>query len=54
VPIQGTVPPPHQFPEGCRFHPRCSRATVACREPQMLREFAPDRLVACIHAGATP
>jgi peptide/nickel transport system permease protein len=53
VPIQGTVPPPHQFPEGCRFHPRCPRATAACREPQILRELAPGRLVACVHALAT-
>jgi peptide/nickel transport system permease protein len=53
VPIQGTVPPPHQFPEGCRFHPRCPRATAACRESQILRELAPGRLVACIHALTT-
>ncbi len=24
-PIHGTVPPPNQFPDGCRFHPRCGR-----------------------------
>jgi peptide/nickel transport system permease protein len=53
VPIHGTVPPPHQFPEGCRFHPRCSRATAACRQPQALRELAPGQLVACIHAEIT-
>jgi peptide/nickel transport system permease protein len=54
VPIQGTVPPPSRFPDGCRFHPRCSRATAACLAPQALREIAPGRLVACVHAGAAP
>ena len=39
VAIHGTVPPPSRFPEGCRFHPRCSRATAACLQPQVLREF---------------
>jgi peptide/nickel transport system ATP-binding protein/peptide/nickel transport system permease protein len=52
IPIHGTVPPPHQFPAGCRFHPRCPRATAACRQPQALRELKPGRLVACIHAEA--
>jgi oligopeptide/dipeptide ABC transporter ATP-binding protein len=50
VPIQGTVPPPNRFPDGCRFHPRCGRATAACLAPQALREIAPGRLVACVHA----
>jgi peptide/nickel transport system permease protein len=54
VPIHGTVPPPHQFPDGCRFHPRCPRATAACRQPQELRELEPGRLVACIHAVSAP
>jgi oligopeptide/dipeptide ABC transporter ATP-binding protein len=51
VAIHGTVPPPSRFPEGCRFHPRCSRATAACKEPQALREVTPGRLVACIHVA---
>ena len=51
VAIQGTVPPPSRFPDGCRFHPRCSRATAACLEPQALREVTPGRLVACVHAA---
>jgi peptide/nickel transport system permease protein len=50
VPIHGTVPPPNRFPDGCRFHPRCGRATAACTQPQVLRELEPGRLVACIHA----
>ena len=28
--IPGTVPSPHAWPEGCRFHPRCDRAVPAC------------------------
>ena len=29
--IPGTVPPATRFPEGCRFHPRCSHAFDRCR-----------------------
>ena len=29
--IQGVVPRAFEFPEGCRFHPRCSFATDRCR-----------------------
>ena len=28
--IPGTVPLPGSFPDGCRFHPRCSRAQASC------------------------
>ena len=31
--IEGTVPPPTAWPEGCAFHPRCPKAQKACREP---------------------
>ncbi|UYN98556.1 MAG: ABC transporter ATP-binding protein [Devosia sp.] len=30
TPILGTVPPVGQWPEGCRFAPRCNRATEKC------------------------
>jgi len=30
--ISGTVPNLLRLPSGCRFHPRCDRATEACRE----------------------
>jgi len=30
-PIPGMSPPPDQLPDGCRFCPRCSAATDACR-----------------------
>ena len=28
--IEGVVPPATHFPEGCRFHPRCSKAMAVC------------------------
>jgi peptide/nickel transport system permease protein len=28
--IEGRVPPPWEWPEGCRFHPRCAYAESAC------------------------
>ena len=31
--MPGTVPPPWDWPEGCAFHPRCGKATNACRHP---------------------
>jgi peptide/nickel transport system ATP-binding protein len=36
--IPGAVPLPHQMPKGCRFAPRCSRATAICHEqpPELL------------------
>jgi len=35
--IPGAVPHPARLPSGCKFHPRCSRATERCRneEPEM-------------------
>ena len=38
--ISGTVPNPLDFPEGCRFHPRCRYAIDICRrmEPPMAIE----------------
>ena len=47
--IPGMVPPPQDFPSGCRFHPRCSHA----RKPQCnvdspaLREVSPGHFVRC-------
>jgi oligopeptide/dipeptide ABC transporter ATP-binding protein len=31
-PIDGTVPPPTNFPTGCHFHPRCPKAMPCCKE----------------------
>ncbi|ANX11652.1 peptide ABC transporter ATP-binding protein [Fictibacillus arsenicus] len=36
--IPGTVPSPHHFPTGCRFHPRCKYAMPVCleKEPELI------------------
>jgi peptide/nickel transport system ATP-binding protein len=36
-PIPGSSPSPTQFPEGCRFHPRCVRPVhqCSCKHPDM-------------------
>jgi len=48
--IAGTVPSPTNWPRGCRFHPRCDRATAECRRaiPPFDRA-AEDHYVACYH-----
>ena len=52
--IPGAVPSALAFPGGCRFHPRCSRATEHCRNqvPPLLPLGA--GRVACHHAGTVP
>lgn len=46
--IEGTVPSPLNVPNGCRFGPRCSRATRHCSaHAQDLREVAPGHHVRC-------
>ena len=47
--IPGMVPPPQDFPSGCRFHPRCSYATVpqCSSESPLLREVIPGHFVRC-------
>ncbi|MBL0180077.1 MAG: ABC transporter ATP-binding protein [Gemmatimonadetes bacterium] len=56
VPIAGTVPPPDQWPEGCRFHPRCPVAIPQCAaERPPLAPIADRHLAACwVAQGATP
>ena len=47
--IPGVVPPPHAFPPGCRFAPRCPCASSACTAAlPPLEQAAPGRLVRCI------
>ena len=47
--IPGVVPPPHAFPAGCRFAPRCSRAVAACTAAlPALEDVSPGRTVRCI------
>ena len=46
--IPGMVPAARNFPEGCRFHPRCERCMDRCRkEVPDLVEVAPGHSVRC-------
>lgn len=52
--LPGDPPDPAAPPGGCRFHPRCPRATAICtQEDPKLRSLAPGRLAACHHATET-
>ncbi len=51
--IPGVVPSPHAWPEGCRFHPRCSHALDICRGDEApLLQVAPDHQVRCVRSEA--
>ena len=51
--IPGVVPPPHAFPHGCRFAPRCVRAIPACTEaPPELELATMGHEVRCIRWNA--
>ncbi len=54
TPIPGTVPPPDQWPSGCRFHPRCPVAVSRCRtERPPLEPIGAGHDVACwVASGA--
>jgi peptide/nickel transport system permease protein len=43
--IQGRVPAPSAWPRGCRFSPRCSRATTECTAQPVQLEAG----VRCVH-----
>lgn len=48
--LPGEVPSPANPPSGCRFHPRCSRATDECRTTEPPLETEPGaRMFACHH-----
>ncbi len=48
--IPGAVPGALDFPPGCRFHPRCPRASDLCRrEVPVVTRRGPDHVVACHH-----
>jgi peptide/nickel transport system ATP-binding protein len=44
VPIPGAIPPVSERPEGCRFRPRCTRASAVCEQAPRLEGG-----VACFH-----
>jgi len=46
--IKGNVPPPKDFPKGCRFAPRCEKAAERCfREVPSLRQMGDTHSVRC-------
>lgn len=51
--VTGGFPPdPTKMPQGCRFHPRCSRATEICvKTKPTMAEVEPGHWVACHHLG---
>ncbi len=53
-PIRGTVPAPHELPEGCAFEPRCEYAVEECKSNQPLPEsLSDDRSHACFNPQQT-
>ena len=49
--IPGSVPDPHDWPDGCRFAPRCALASPACSQaPIELTQPVPDRATRCLRA----
>ena len=49
-PIDGAPPPPHLYPAGCRFAPRCQRATEHCHQHSpALAPMGKDRDAACFN-----
>jgi oligopeptide/dipeptide ABC transporter ATP-binding protein len=48
--LPGEVPSPANPPPGCRFHPRCNRATDECKITEPLLQMEDGlRMVACFH-----
>lgn len=46
--LKGEVANPINPDPGCRFYPRCVHAMPKCKEPQALREAAPEHFVRCV------
>jgi oligopeptide/dipeptide ABC transporter ATP-binding protein len=54
-PIEGNVPDALEFPEGCRFHPRCPLAEARCaREEPPITSRGPGHAAACWVSEARP
>lgn len=53
--VKGEPPSPINPPDGCRFHPRCPRATDICKQVEPpLSEFGAGRRAACHHPLISP
>jgi oligopeptide/dipeptide ABC transporter ATP-binding protein len=52
--IPGSVPSPHAWPSGCRFHPRCSESFDTCRRVRPDPGDDPERLVRCLLVHPDP
>jgi oligopeptide/dipeptide ABC transporter ATP-binding protein len=52
--LAGSVPDLIHPPPGCRFAPRCARATSVCQTLPPLRPLTPGHLVACYHPITEP
>ena len=52
--LEGDVPSPIDVPSGCRFHPRCFKATEECqiKQPELI-ELEKGRFVACLYPEKT-
>ncbi len=48
--IEGSVPPPFNLPQGCRFHPRCPKAEDICRLQEPIFTEKKGREVRCFLA----
>ena len=51
--IAGVVPPPGQWPSGCRFHPRCPLAVASCvtTRPPLVADMAAHATACWVTAG---
>jgi oligopeptide/dipeptide ABC transporter ATP-binding protein len=47
TPIAGTVPPPHAWPSGCRFRPRCPIVHARSAEMPPLLPVEPEHRMRC-------
>jgi peptide/nickel transport system ATP-binding protein len=53
-PIDGMTPDPTNLPQGCKFNPRCPRATEACRQENIsMTELEPGHFCRCINPGSS-
>ncbi len=49
--IDGVVPPPWEWPDGCHFAPRCPYATDACRSGTVELRPSATSITRCVRAG---